>query len=78
MINSSFQMLPRHMFPIHMEALNRAGEVVWEETVTLPESELTSVEVPGLAKTHGPVGIRVTYGDGSVTEIDSDGNDVPH
>lgn len=61
----AFHDLPPEAFPFTMIALTvGSGTEVWRAEV----SEPAAVYVPPLADTHGPVRIRIEWGDGSVTE----------
>lgn len=51
-------------FPLVIECLDRAGEVVWSETIQEPGA----LYVPPLAKTYGPVSTRITFAGGGVME----------
>lgn len=61
-MNVAFANLKAKDFPFKIEWLNAAGEVVHEVTVDSPGV----VPVPGLAKDHGPVSVRMTMANGDV------------
>lgn len=63
-MSHSFHDLPAELFPLTLRAFNQAGEEVWAETVTGPGA----LYIPPLADEHGPVRIRIEYGDGTVVE----------
>jgi hypothetical protein len=58
--------LPAWSYPFRIEFLNAARDVVESIEVTGPGV----LNVPALAEVHGPVSVRVTYGDGSVVECE--------
>jgi hypothetical protein len=61
---SAFHDIPAEKFPVTFIAFNAAGVEVWREVITEPGALL----VPALAKTHGPVTIRVEFADGTVED----------
>jgi hypothetical protein len=52
-------------YPFVVEYLNAVGEVVETQTVEGPGV----LKVPGLSVAHGPIGVRITWGDPAVEEI---------
>ncbi len=57
--------LPPEKFPIKLEALDKAGVVLWETTLEQPGH----LHIPALAKRFGQRGyMRLTFGDGEVKE----------
>lgn len=59
-------LLPADSYPITLEAFNTAGERVWRRVVVEPETGLAGLHVPPLAELHGPITMRLTFGDGQV------------
>lgn len=66
--------LALHVFPLEAFPINvqfeavASGVVVHEFTVDGPDM----VRVPALAASHGPVVVRVTFGDGETIEVGPD------
>lgn len=56
----SFTKLPAELFPMVMEFVDVSGKTVHRIDVEGPGV----INVPGLSKKFGPVGVRVTYGNG--------------
>lgn len=54
--------LPPEAFPLRIDFLDGAGDLV--HTLDVPSPGLA--RVPALVADHGPVTVRVTYGDGVV------------
>lgn len=63
-METKFASLPRHCFPIVVQALDKRGKVVWERTVEGPGP----LYVPFLAGKHGPIAMRVHFADGTMEE----------
>ena len=59
-----FRDLPGDWFPFVIEARDRNHAVVWHTVVQGPGA----LSVPPLARTYGPVSIRVIYATGEVVE----------
>jgi hypothetical protein len=66
---------PGRLFPLKVEAFTeRDGKLVWATTVERPEG-FTALEIPPLKEQFGcRVAIRVTYGDGTVENINPAGD----
>lgn len=63
---ASYHELPPEAFPVTLIAFRKSdGEEVWRATVEQPDVPLY---VPPLAMTHGPVVMRVEFGDGEVID----------
>lgn len=60
----AFVDLPLSAYPMVYEFFRRDGQVVHRIEVSGPGV----AHIPGLAHLHGPIGVRITYGDGTVSE----------
>lgn len=63
-MQSPFHDLPQEKFPFVVEAMDERRRIVWRTTVHEPGA----MHVPPLARTYGPVSIRITYATGEVVE----------
>lgn len=62
MKTTAFRDLPADAYPFKIEFYDLAGTVV--HVIEVPGPGVT--EIPGLAKDHGPVGVRITLATGEV------------
>lgn len=63
---SAFYDLPATKYPFTVEFRNAGGDVVHSIEVVEPGAAV----VPPLAAAHGPVSVRITWGDGTVDEAE--------
>lgn len=77
MTNVKTHRLPPSSFPLEIEALHPVtGRVVWSTVLHEPAAGevWAGIEIPPLRQQLGhPVDIRITYGDGTVSELPASG-----